>query len=49
MEISAHTKESAHAMADMVKMAFPDARLVLVVAMAKDKDHTGFAKALLSR
>ncbi|XP_057774259.1 dihydrofolate synthetase isoform X2 [Salvia miltiorrhiza] len=44
----AHTKESARALVDMIKMAFSDARLVLVVAMANDKDHTGFARALLS-
>ncbi|XP_047959181.1 dihydrofolate synthetase isoform X2 [Salvia hispanica] len=45
----AHTKESAQALVDMVKMAYFDARLVVVVAMANDKDHTGFARALLSR
>ncbi|KAG6429472.1 hypothetical protein SASPL_107523 [Salvia splendens] len=45
----AHTKESAQALVDMVKMAYCDARLVVVVAMANDKDHTGFARALLSR
>ncbi|XP_042055333.1 dihydrofolate synthetase-like [Salvia splendens] len=45
----AHTKESAQALVDMVKMAYCDARLVFVVAMANDKDHTGFARALLSR
>lgn len=49
MKISAHTKESAQALVDMVKMAYFDARLVVVVAMANDKDHTGFARALLSR
>ncbi|KAG6426558.1 hypothetical protein SASPL_110783 [Salvia splendens] len=45
----AHTKESAQALVDMVKMAYCDARLVFVVAMANDKDHTGFARALLSQ
>ncbi|KAL1550698.1 dihydrofolate synthase [Salvia divinorum] len=45
----AHTKESAQALFDMVNMAYCDARLVVVVAMANDKDHTGFARALLSR
>lgn len=44
----AHTKESAQALVDMIKMGFPDAKLVLVVAMANDKDHTGFARVLLS-
>ncbi|XP_031094123.1 dihydrofolate synthetase [Ipomoea triloba] len=44
----AHTKESARALAETVKMAFPKERLVLVVAMAKDKDHLGFARELLS-
>ncbi|KAH6828063.1 Folylpolyglutamate synthetase family protein [Perilla frutescens var. hirtella] len=44
----AHTKESAQALVDMIKISFPDARLVLVVAMANDKDHTGFARVFLS-
>ncbi|XP_019200196.1 PREDICTED: dihydrofolate synthetase isoform X2 [Ipomoea nil] len=44
----AHTKESARALAQTVKMTFPKERLVLVVAMAKDKDHLGFARELLS-
>ncbi|XP_027163858.1 dihydrofolate synthetase [Coffea eugenioides] len=44
----AHTKESARALANTIEMAFPKARLVLVVAMANDKDHLGFAKELLS-
>ncbi|KAI3471198.1 hypothetical protein Pfo_027861 [Paulownia fortunei] len=44
----AHTKESAQALVNMIKMAFPEARLVLVVAMANDKDHLGFARVLLS-
>ncbi|KAK6121839.1 hypothetical protein DH2020_044452 [Rehmannia glutinosa] len=44
----AHTKESAHALMDMIKTAYPEARLVLVVAMANDKDHLGFARVLLS-
>ncbi|GLU09066.1 hypothetical protein SLE2022_259430 [Rubroshorea leprosula] len=43
----AHTKESAKALLQMIKMAFPGARLALVVAMASDKDHFGFAKEFL--
>lgn len=46
--VSAHTKESGQALVDMIKMAFPVARLVLVVAMANDKDHLGFSRVLLS-
>lgn len=44
----AHTKESARALVDTLKMAFPDAPLALVVAMARDKDHAAFAKEFLS-
>lgn len=44
----AHTKESAQALMNMIKVAFPEASLVLVVAMANDKDHLGFARVLLS-
>lgn len=44
----AHTKESAKALADTIQMTFPEARLVLVVAMASDKDHVAFARELLS-
>ncbi|XP_051116415.1 dihydrofolate synthetase [Andrographis paniculata] len=44
----AHTKESAQVLVNMITMAFPNARLVLVVAMAIDKDHFGFAEVLLS-
>jgi len=44
----AHTKESAKALMNTVKMAFPKARLVFVVAMASDKDHVGFAREILS-
>ncbi|KAM7273606.1 hypothetical protein ACFE04_028270 [Oxalis oulophora] len=44
----AHTKESAKALIEMIQMAFPDARLALVVAMASDKDHSAFAKEFLS-
>jgi hypothetical protein len=29
-------------------MAFPDARVALVVAMASDKDHLAFAREFLS-
>ncbi|KAJ7959287.1 Folylpolyglutamate synthase [Quillaja saponaria] len=44
----AHTKESAKALMNTIKMAFPEARLALVVAMASDKDHVGFAREFLS-
>ncbi|XP_065858428.1 dihydrofolate synthetase-like [Euphorbia lathyris] len=43
----AHTKESAKALMDTIQMTFPDAQLVLVVAMASDKDHVAFAKEFL--
>ncbi|XP_024441891.2 dihydrofolate synthetase isoform X2 [Populus trichocarpa] len=33
---------------DGVRMAFPDARVALVVAMASDKDHLAFAREFLS-
>lgn len=44
----AHTKESAKALMDMIQMTYPDTPLALVVAMANDKDHLGFARELLS-
>ncbi|KAK4766563.1 hypothetical protein SAY87_008205 [Trapa incisa] len=44
----AHTKDSAKALVNTIKMAFPASPLVLVVAMATDKDHFGFAKEFLS-
>ncbi|XP_058100229.1 dihydrofolate synthetase isoform X2 [Magnolia sinica] len=44
----AHTEASAKCLADIIKMAYPDAPLVLVVAMACDKDHLAFARQLLS-
>lgn len=44
----AHTKESAKALADMIQITHPDARLVFVVAMASDKDHRAFAKEILA-
>lgn len=44
----AHTMDSAKALVNMITMAFPQSRLVVVVAMANDKDHLGFAKVLLS-
>lgn len=46
--LSAHTKESAKALAGTIQMTFPKARLILVVAMASDKDHIAFARELLS-
>lgn len=45
--LSAHTKESAKALSDTVTLAFPEARLTVVVAMASDKDHLAFAKEIL--
>ncbi|XP_004308011.1 PREDICTED: probable dihydrofolate synthetase [Fragaria vesca subsp. vesca] len=44
----AHTKESAKALMDTIKMIFPESRLTVVVAMANDKDHLGFAREFLS-
>lgn len=44
----AHTKESARALAKTLQMTFPKAKMVLLVAMANDKDHLGFASELLS-
>ncbi|XP_073315465.1 dihydrofolate synthetase isoform X3 [Primulina huaijiensis] len=44
----AHTKDSAQALANVIKTTFPEARLVFVVAMANDKDHLGFATELIS-
>ncbi|CAL5435862.1 unnamed protein product [Camellia sinensis] len=44
----AHTKEFAKALADTIQMAFSKAKLVLVVAMASDKDHLGFSRELFS-
>lgn len=43
----AHTKDSAKALVDTIQMSFPDAQLALVVAMASDKDHNGFATEFL--
>ncbi|KAK1409100.1 hypothetical protein QVD17_35625 [Tagetes erecta] len=44
----AHTKESAKALTDMIQIAYPDAKLVFVVAMASDKDYQAFASELLA-
>ncbi|XP_030484564.2 dihydrofolate synthetase isoform X1 [Cannabis sativa] len=44
----AHTKDSAKALVDTIQRTFPGAHLALVVAMASDKDHVGFARELLS-
>ncbi|KAJ8748101.1 hypothetical protein K2173_023503 [Erythroxylum novogranatense] len=44
----AHTKESAKALMDTIRMSFPEAKLGFVVAMASDKDHLAFAKEVLS-
>ena len=46
--LSAHTKDSAKALVDTVRMTFPDARVALVVAMASDKDHLAFAREFFS-
>ncbi|CAL9024483.1 unnamed protein product [Prunus brigantina] len=45
---STHTKESARALMETIKMAFPGAGLTLVVPMASNKDHHGFARECLS-
>ncbi|CAN0891798.1 Dihydrofolate synthetase [Linum grandiflorum] len=44
----AHTKESAKSLMETIQMAFPDAELAFVVAMASDKNHIAFAKEILS-
>ncbi|KAL4594904.1 hypothetical protein ACB092_12G053200 [Castanea dentata] len=44
----AHTNESANALVKTIKMTFGKAPLALVVAMASDKDHVGFAREFLS-
>ncbi|CAL0318895.1 unnamed protein product [Lupinus luteus] len=44
----AHTKESAKALVNSIRMVIPEARLAFVVAMANDKDHVGFAREILS-
>lgn len=44
----AHTKESANALVKTIRMTFQEAPLALVVGMASDKDHVGFAKEFLS-
>ncbi|CAI0388250.1 unnamed protein product [Linum tenue] len=44
----AHTKESAKSLMETIQMAFPDAELAFVVAMARDKNHVAFAKEILS-
>ncbi|CAO2821265.1 unnamed protein product [Amaranthus hypochondriacus] len=44
----AHTPDSANALANMISTVCPNSRLMLVVAMADDKDHFGFANELLS-
>ena len=45
---SAHTQESAKALANTISTVCQNCRLVVVVAMASDKDHSDFAKELLS-
>ncbi|XP_044472721.1 dihydrofolate synthetase isoform X2 [Mangifera indica] len=44
----AHTKDSAKALVDTIKMTFPEAKLAMVIAMATDKDHLAFAREFLS-
>lgn len=46
--LSAHTEESAMALAKTLRDAFPSSRLAFVVAMASDKDQLSFARALLT-
>ena len=41
----AHTPAAAHALVATLAEAFPDEPLVLVVAMAEDKDHRGILAA----
>ncbi|KAM0944488.1 putative dihydrofolate synthase [Dioscorea sansibarensis] len=44
----AHTEASARGLTDIIRMVHPYGPLVLVVAMASDKDHAAFATQLLS-
>lgn len=44
----AHTEASAKGLSDVLKRMHPDGLLVLLVAMASDKDHVAFARQLLS-
>ncbi|KAL5993530.1 hypothetical protein ACLOJK_014455 [Asimina triloba] len=44
---SAHTEASAKGLVDIIKKAYPDGALALVVAMASDKNHVAFARQLL--
>ncbi|KAL9240516.1 hypothetical protein vseg_014724 [Gypsophila vaccaria] len=44
----AHTQESAKALVNTILSVYEDSALVLVVAMASDKDHIGFARELLT-
>ena len=40
----AHTKESAKALMNTIKVAYPEASLGFIVAMASDKYHVGLKK-----
>ena len=42
----AHTEASAKCLADTVRQLFPDSKLVVVMAMASDKDHVGFCSEI---
>ncbi|KAK9724733.1 hypothetical protein RND81_05G095200 [Saponaria officinalis] len=43
----AHTQESAKALVNTISTVCEDSELILIVAMASDKDHVGFARELL--
>ena len=44
----AHTKESAHALAETFRLAFPDRKAVVVLGMSSDKDPLAVVGALAS-
>ncbi|KAI4378163.1 hypothetical protein MLD38_015684 [Melastoma candidum] len=44
----AHTKDSAKALVDTIRLTLSNPAVALVVAMAMDKDHVAFAKEFLS-
>lgn len=45
--LSAHTSGSGAALARTLREVFPEECVAVVVAMASDKDHRGFARAIL--
>ncbi|GBG89405.1 hypothetical protein CBR_g49195 [Chara braunii] len=45
----AHTPASARALATLMQEQFPSKKLIFLVGMAKDKDHSAFAHSILQR